>query len=140
MIKEEEENGEEMRRGVRFQEEEGNWRLTGLLNTDDLGLRGESVGNLRAIVGQFVEVCKRRGLKLNADKRKVMVLSGEEGLECEFCVDGIRLENVSEFLLDESCTDEAEYCRKMASGRRAAVAIKFLVNARDLQLECARVL
>ena len=40
-----------------------------------------------------------------------MVLSGEEGLDCEVCVDGIRLENVLEFnylgcVLDESGADE----------------------------------
>ena len=45
-------------------------------------------------MGHFVEVC-RRGLKVNADKSKVMVLGGEEGLECEVCVGGIRLEHVS---------------------------------------------
>ena len=35
-------------------------------------------------MGRFVEMCKRRGLKVNAGKSKVMVLNGEEGLECEF--------------------------------------------------------
>ena len=52
--------------------------------------------DLRAIVGRFIEVCKRRGLKVNASKSKVILLGGEEGLECEVCVDGIRLEHVSE--------------------------------------------
>ena len=42
--------------------------------------------------------------------------------------------------MDESGTDRAEYSRKLLSGRRAAGAIRSLVNARDLQLECARVL
>ena len=31
---------------------------------------------------------ERRGLKVNADKSKVTVLSGEEGLECEVLVNG----------------------------------------------------
>ena len=64
------------------------------------------------MVRRFVEVHKRRGVKVNASKSKVMVLIGEEGLECEVCVDRIRLEHVSEFkylgcVLDEFCTDEA---------------------------------
>ena len=42
--------------------------------------------------------------------------------------------------MDESGTDGAECNRKVASGRRVAGAIRSLVNARDLQLECARVL
>ena len=65
-------------------------------------------------------MCRRRGLKVNADKSKVMILNGEEGLECEVCVDRIRLEHVSEFkyfgfVLDESGTDDAERRRKVAS-------------------------
>ena len=41
---------------------------------------------------------------------------------------------------DESGTDEAKCCRKVANGRRVAGAIKYFVNARGSQLECARVL
>ena len=104
---EEGENGEEGRE----------WGLPVLLYPDDLVLCGESKEDLRAIVGRFAEVCKRRSLNVNAGKIKVMVLGGEERLECEVCLDGIRLEHVSEFkylgcVLDESGTDEAE-CRRM---------------------------
>ena len=45
-----------------------------------------------------------------------------------------------ECVLDESGTDGAEYNRKVANGRRDAVPIRSLVNARDLQLECAKFL
>ena len=41
-------------------------------------------------MGRFAEVCRRKGLKVNASKSKVMLLDGEEGLECEVHVDGIR--------------------------------------------------
>ena len=66
-------------------------------------------------------------------------------MEGEVPIDGIRLEHVSEFkylgcVLDKSGTDGPEYSRKVASGRMVTVAIRFLVNARDLQLECTRVL
>ena len=88
-------------------------RLPNLLYADDLVLFDESEEDLRTMVGCFVEVCRRRGVKVNAGKSKVIVLGGEEGLECEVCVDGIYLEHVSEFkylrfVLDESGTDEAE--------------------------------
>ena len=42
--------------------------------------------------------------------------------------------------MGESGTDGTECNRKVASGRRVAGGIWSLVNARDLQLECARVL
>ena len=41
------------RRGVRFMEEEREWRLP----ADDLVLCGESKEDLRVMVGRFVEVC-----------------------------------------------------------------------------------
>ena len=43
-------------------------------------------------------------------------------------------------VLDESSTDWAESSRKVAGGRRVAGAIRSLVNASDLQQECARIL
>ena len=97
------------------------------------------------MVGQFAEVCRRRGLKVNAGKSKVMVLNGDEGLECEVQVDGIHLEHLLEFkylgcVLDKSGTDGAECSRKVASERSVAGAIRSLVNVRDLQLENARIL
>ena len=76
---------------------------------------------MRAILGRFAEVCRRRGLKVNASKSKVMMFGGEEGLEYDVCIDRICLEHVSEFkylgcVLDEPGTDEAECSRKVVSG------------------------
>ena len=85
------------RKGVKFLKEGKEWILPGLLYADDLVLCGESNEDLRAMVGRFVEVCRRKGLKINAGKSKEMVINGEDGLECEVLVDGIRLEHVSEF-------------------------------------------
>ena len=42
--------------------------------------------------------------------------------------------------MDESDTDGAKCNRKVAYERRVAGAIRSLVNARELQLECGRVL
>ena len=49
------------RREVRFLEDGREWRLSGLFYTGDLVLCGESEEDLGAVVGRFVEVCKRRG-------------------------------------------------------------------------------
>ena len=93
-------------------------------------------------VGWFAEVCRRRGLKVNAGKSKVMVLNGEEGLEYEVHVDWIHFEHVFEFkylgcVFDELGTDGAECSRKVVSRRMVPEAIRSLANARDLQLQCA---
>ena len=65
------------------------------------------------------------------------MLRGEEGLERVVCVDGMRLEHVSEFkylehVFDESGTDNAECRRKGASVIRVVDSIRSLVSARLL--------
>ena len=50
----------------------GGWKLSGLLYAHDLVLCSESEEDLKVMVGQFAEVCRRRGLKVNAGKSKVM--------------------------------------------------------------------
>ena len=87
-------------------------------------------------------MCRRRRIKFNAGKIGEMVLNGEEGLECEVHVDGIRLGHVSEFkymgcVLNESGTYGAECSWKAASGKRVAGGIRSLINALDLHFEYA---
>ena len=88
------------------------------------------------MVGQFITVRRRRGMKVNKSKSKGLVLGGGRELNYEVCIDGIHLEHVLEFkylgcVLDESGTDEAECSRKGARGRWVVGAIRSLVNARD---------
>ena len=70
-----------MRRGVRFLEYGRERRLPGLLYADDLVLYSELKEDIRVMVGWFTKVCRKRGLKVNAGKCRVMVLNREEGLE-----------------------------------------------------------
>ena len=81
------------RRGVRFQEEGREWRLPVLLYAEDLVLSGESEEDLKALVGCFLELCRRGSLKVNEGDSAEL----KEGLECDVCVDGICLEHVSKF-------------------------------------------
>ena len=106
---------------------------------------GELEEDLKVMVGRFVEVGRRKGLKVNADTNKVMVLDGEEGSVCEVLVDGARVKHVSEFkclrcCFSESGTYGAGCCRRVANGGKVIGGTRSLVNARGLQLECARVL
>ena len=40
-------------------------------------------------MGCFVEVCRRRGLKVNAGNSKVMLLGREGGVECKVSAHGV---------------------------------------------------
>ena len=57
---------------------------------DDLVLRDMSEEELRAMVGDFVDMRRRGDMKVNADKSNVIVLNGEEGLECKVLVNGMQ--------------------------------------------------
>ena len=46
-----------------------------ILYAYDLVFCGESEEDLRAMVGRFVEMCRIKGPKVNAGKKKVMVLN-----------------------------------------------------------------
>src|SRR5678816_3500869 len=98
------------RDSVRMMENGREWRVSYLLYEDDLVLCGESEENLRGLVERFGRVCKRRGLKVNVDKSKVMVVS-EDSSWCKVMLDGEQLEQVSEFkylgyILNEKGTDD----------------------------------
>ena len=68
--------------------------MPGFIYADDFSLCDESEEDVKVRVGCFVEVCRRRGLKVNANKSKVMVLGGEEELKCEIHVDIAWLEQI----------------------------------------------
>ena len=92
-----------------------------------------------------IEVYKKRGLKVNTGKSKVMILVRKEGLECEVYVGGIHLEHVSEFkylgcVLEKNQLGMRKYSRKVMSGKRFASAFRSLGNAQSFQLEFAKVL
>ena len=64
----------------------------------------------------------------------MMVLGGEEGVECEVCVDWMRFENLLEYkdfgcVLNESGINEVETSRKVVSRRRVVGISRSLVNA-----------
>ena len=77
--------------GVRMIENGREWRVPCLLYEGDLVLCGESEESLRGLVERFGRVCKKRGLKVNVDKSKVMVVS-EDSSRCEVVLDGEQLE------------------------------------------------
>ena len=67
-----------------------------MLYADYLVLCTELEEDLRMMIENFVKEEKRRGLRMNADQRIVMVLGEEEGSVSEVSFDGRELERVSE--------------------------------------------
>ena len=61
--------------------------MLGLLYADHLVLCNKLEKGLMAMLGYFVEMCRRRGLKVNAGKSKMIMLGEEEKSNCEVCID-----------------------------------------------------
>ena len=72
--------------------------------------------NLRGLLG-----IRRRELKVNAGKINVMVMNGEEVLECDVHLEGLRLEHVSKFKYLECILDEVGTDGKNVVGRCSPV-------------------
>ena len=88
------------------------------LYVDEYVLQGESNEDLQVAVGSFAQICRRGGLKISADKNKVIMLREEEGSTCDVIVNGRELGHVLEFRylkfwLIGSGTDKAECFRKV---------------------------
>ena len=87
--------------------------------------------------------CEGECLKINGGTNREIVLRRDKGVECEVCIDFMRFEHLLEYkyfacVLKESGINEVECSRKVVGGRRAVGAIRSLVNASGLQLECTR--
>ena len=85
---------------MRFSEEGKECRLPRLLRVDHLVLGGESEEDLRVMIRGFDGgIYKRKGLKVNVDRSKVMELEGEDGWVYE----------VSRMEGDEVCLEFKEF-------------------------------
>ena len=76
-----------------------------MLYADDRVLCGESVEDLNAVIGRFVEICNRRGLKVKAAKSKGTVLRRRNGALSQ-C--GLKDLSTWNFMLQQSGTDATE--------------------------------
>ena len=65
-------------------EEGREWRLPSLLYADDMVLCDELEEDLMAMLGRFVKMCIRRGLKINAGKSKMMILGWRKNWSVRF--------------------------------------------------------
>ncbi len=74
------------------------WNLSQLLFADDTALVADSEGRLRKLVEEFGRMCKRRKLKVNGSKSKVMrCMRLVDGRRMNVALDGEVLEKVECF-------------------------------------------
>ena len=80
------------------------WVLSQLLFADDTALMAESAEQLQCLVSEFGRVCKRRKLRINVNKSKVMCIErNEEPSPLNIMLNGERMEVVNSFKYLGSC-------------------------------------
>ncbi len=125
------------------------------LYADDTVLLAESEGMLQRIVDKFERVCKRRKLKVNAGKSKVMVferareqainfakpyrVGSEAILECKLQLGRERMEKVNEFkylgtILCKHGSMEREIMERTVKGRQVMGALERVMKGRNVSM------
>ncbi len=136
------------------------WVLNSILFADDTVLLiAEYESDLQNLVSVFDSVCKRRKLKVNVNKSKVMVCEQSRseavdfvcpyrvGIECEkdckITLNGEEMEKVNEFKYFGSITSkhggtEGEARERALQGRRVAGSLGRIMNGRSVSMEVKR--
>ena len=121
-------------------------RVSQLLFADDTALVADSEERLKRLVVEFGRVCERRKLKVNVGKSKVLKCSkgGERG-GMNVCLNGVRLEEVSEFkylgshvTADGSMEKEVGY--RVSEGSKVMGAVRGVMRGRSLSMDAKKCL
>jgi len=142
--------------GAKLNVEGEDWWLITSLFADDSVLMAESEKELQKIVDEFNNVCKRRKLKVNVGKSKVMVferrmsdiidfarpyrVNEQSELECKINMDGVRLEEVREFkylgtILCKHGSMDGEIRERAVQGRRVIGSLGRIMKGRNVSMD-----
>ena len=145
--------------GARMNLEGVNWCLVASLFADDTVLMAESERELQMIVNEFHNVCKRRKLKVNVAKSKVMVFERRKSevidfanpyrvneqcvYECGINLGGERLEEVKEFkylgtVLCKHGSMEGEIRERAVKGRQVIGSLGRIMKGRNVSMDVKR--
>ena len=117
-------------------------KVSALLFADDTALFGTSEEELQRVVNAFGEVCKKRKLKVNARKSKVLVCEKGGGSECEIKLENQVLEVVNEFkylgsVIERKGGVNEEVESRVRQGKRVAGVLRDISKKKKLSTEVA---
>ena len=120
------------------------WQVNQLLFADDTVLMADSEEKLQRVVKEFGRVCKRRKLKINVSKSKVMVCNrGAQGRNLDVWVEGERLEEVADFkylggVVAGDASTGIDIQQRVNDGMKVFGAVKSMWNVRSLSMKGKR--
>ena len=138
-------NARVLGRGVELIDANDNaWQLNQLLFADDTVVVADSEEKLCQLVNEFGRVCKRRKLRVNVGKSKVMrCTNGEDGNRLNVVLDGEVLEEVSQFkylgsVIAADGGVEADVRHRVNEGCKVLGAMNGLMKNRGLEMDVKR--
>ena len=140
-------NARVLGRGVELIDANDNaWQMNQLLFADDTVVVADSEEKLCQLVNEFGRVCKRRKLRVNVGKSKVMrCTNGDDGNRLNVVLDGEVLEEVSQFkylgsVIAADGGVEADVRHRVNEGCKVLGAMNGLMKNRGLEMDVKRVL
>ncbi len=140
--------------GVRAYVEGRKWLLNSILFADDTVLIAENESDLQNLVSVFDSACKKRKLKANVNKSKVLVCEWSRskvvdfgcpyrvGIECEkeckIILNGEEMEEVKEFKLCVNMVVQKETRERALQGRKAVGSLGRIMKGRSVSMEVKR--
>ena len=121
-----------------------NWTINQLLFADDTALVADSEGTLQQLVTEFDRVCKRRKLKINVDKSKVLRCSREDPVpRLQIQIGGEQMEQVDSFkYLGSMVTENGNVSREVQSrtieAGKAMAGLNKIFQNREMGMEAKR--
>ena len=117
------------------------WRVEWLMFADDTVLVGDSEEKLQRLVKEFESVCKKRKLKVNVSKSKVMKVNGKQGdREMNVSMEGGRMEEVGSYkYLGVNVTEDGkmkeEVSHRIGEARRVAGCVQKIWKRSGVSME-----
>ncbi|GBP89135.1 hypothetical protein EVAR_67931_1 [Eumeta japonica] len=108
-----------------------------VLDLDSVNLASSACG-LQEMVNRMNDSVKKRGVKMNFGKTKVMVFErGESTTECDLLIEGEKVEQVKEFVyLDSLFTNDGKYDRdverRVNAGIKVNGALFSIINSKNV--------
>ena len=140
-------NARVLGRGLKLRDRnECDWELNQLLFADDTVVVADSEEKLCQLVSEFGRVCKRRKLRVNVGKSKVMRCTrNEESPRLNVMLDGEALEQVDQFkylgsIIAENGGVEADVSNRVKEGSKVLGAVNGVIKNRGLGMNVKRAL
>ena len=116
------------------------WRINHIMFADDVVLMGDSDKELQEMVSKFEEMCRRRKLRVNVNKSKVMRMGKRRSSPLEIKLEGGSLEEVEVFryLGVDLAADggmEKELEHRLTEARKAMGALKKVWGGRKISIQ-----